>query len=133
MAQGYDSLLEGALFFFFKIDRGREKRGRKRERNSCGRLSWNLQARALCLDWESNPQTFALWYNGQPTEPHQPGLKGHLESDWSRPGRAAQLERQDFRFDPQSGHIQEATQECTNKWNNKSMFLSFSLFRPFSF
>ena len=29
---------------------------------------------------------------------------------------------QDCEFDPQSGHIQ-ATNECINKWNNKSMFL----------
>lgn len=26
-----------------------------------------------------------------------------------------------------SGHVQEATYECTNKWNNKPMFLSLSL------
>ena len=26
-----------------------------------------------------------------------------------------------------SGHIQESTSECINKWNNKSMFLSLSL------
>ena len=30
-------------------------------------------------------------------------------------------------FIPRSGHIQESTNECINKWNNKSMFLSFSL------
>ena len=27
-------------------------------------------------------------------------------------------------FDPQSGYIQEATNECMNKWNNKSISLS---------
>ena len=26
-------------------------------------------------------------------------------------------------FDPQSGHIQEATNEYINNWNNKPMFL----------
>ena len=26
-------------------------------------------------------------------------------------------------FDPQSGHMQASTNECINKWNNKSMFL----------
>ena len=29
-------------------------------------------------------------------------------------------------FGPQSGLTQEATDECINKWNNKSMFLSLS-------
>ena len=28
------------------------------------------------------------------------------------------------RFDSQSGHMQESTHECINKWNDKSMFLS---------
>ena len=28
------------------------------------------------------------------------------------------------RFGPQWGHLQEATDECINTWNNKSMFLS---------
>ena len=31
------------------------------------------------------------------------------------------------RFNPWSGHMQEATHECINKWYNKSMFLSLSL------
>ena len=30
-------------------------------------------------------------------------------------------------FDAQSGHIQESTKECTDKWNNKLKFLSLSL------
>ena len=30
-------------------------------------------------------------------------------------------------FDPHSGHTRESTNECINKWNNKSMFLSLSL------
>ena len=29
-----------------------------------------------------------------------------------------------------SGYVQESTNECINKWNNKSMFLSFSLYTP---
>ena len=33
-------------------------------------------------------------------------------------------------FNPQSGHIQEATYECINKRNNKSMSLSLSLSSP---
>ena len=31
-----------------------------------------------------------------------------------------------LKFDPWSGHIQDSTNECINKWNNKSMFLSLS-------
>ena len=27
-------------------------------------------------------------------------------------------------FDPQLGHIEAATNECKNKWNDNSMFLS---------
>ena len=30
---------------------------------------------------------------------------------------------QGYGFDPQSGHIQELTNDCKNKWNNKSVFL----------
>ena len=30
---------------------------------------------------------------------------------------------QSCRFDPQSGHIQEMTNECIDKWNNKSVSL----------
>ena len=29
-----------------------------------------------------------------------------------------------YGLDRQSGHIQESTNECMNKWNNKSVFLS---------
>ena len=28
---------------------------------------------AMCPDWESNWQPFALWDNAQPSEAHQPG------------------------------------------------------------
>ena len=30
-------------------------------------------------------------------------------------------------FDPQSRHIEESTNECINKWNKKSVFLSLFL------
>ena len=61
----------------------REGRKRERERNinvpekhqlvaSCapptGYLAHNP---GMCPDWESNQGTFSLWYNAQPTEPHQ--------------------------------------------------------------
>ena len=35
-------------------------------------------------------------------------------------------DRQGCGFDPWSGHIQEATNEYINKWNNKSMSLSLN-------
>ena len=31
---------------------------------------------------------------------------------------------QDFRFNSRPGHVKESTNECTNRWNSKSMFLS---------
>ena len=34
--------------------------------------------------------------------------------------------------DPQSGYTQEPTNECMDKWNNKTMFLSLSLIFPLS-
>ena len=34
------------------------------------------------------------------------------------------LMRQGFEFKPRSGHVEEATNECINKWNNTLMFLS---------
>ena len=47
------------------------------------------------------------------------------------PGWVAQLVRvapmcQGCRFDPRSGHIQDSTKECINKWNNKSTPLCLS-------
>ena len=33
-------------------------------------------------------------------------------------------------FEPQSGHTQEAANECMKEWNNKVMFLSLSLSLP---
>ena len=36
------------------------------------------------------------------------------------------LIHQGCRFDPQSGYIQESTNECINKWNDKPMFLPLS-------
>ena len=38
--------------------------------------------------------------------------------------------RQGCRFDPQPGHVQEATNKCVNKWNNKSTFFFLSLPLP---
>ena len=35
--------------------------------------------------------------------------------------------RQGSGFHPWSGHIQESTNGCINKWNNKSIFFPFSL------
>ena len=36
------------------------------------------------------------------------------------------------KLDPWSGNIQESTNECINKWNKKTLFLSLSLSRPLS-
>ena len=52
---------------------------------------------------------------------------------WPWPGRSVGWSvipiHQECGFDPQSGHIQESTNECINKQdNNKSIFLS--LFHP---
>ena len=38
-------------------------------------------------------------------------------------GESVVLLQQGRGFDPQSGRTQEATDECINKWNNKSVFL----------
>ena len=55
-------------------------------------------------------------------EPWSPGWV----VQWSEPLPPPPI-RQGCGFDPQSGHIQESTNECISKWNNKSMFLSLSL------
>ena len=43
-------------------------------------------------------------------------------------GWSAVLTCQSCGFDPPSGHIQVSTKERISKWNNKSEFLSFSLY-----
>ena len=54
------------------------------------------------------------------------GIKSESTSHWqgSSVGQSVVPILQSHRFDPRSGHIQEATHECINKWNNKLMFLS---------
>ena len=61
-----------------------------------------------------------------------PGLKAKERFQWC-PGRVLQLVSvvticQVTGLLPGLGHVQEATSECINGWNNKSMFLSLSFF-----
>lgn len=55
----------------------------------------------------------------------------HQRRVWALPWPEAQWLEPWFRFDFQSGHLQEATSKCINKWNSKAMFLL--LFPPLSF
>ena len=45
----------------------------------------------------------------------------------SSAGWSIVLIHQRYRFDPWSGYIQELTNACMEKWNNKSVFLSLCL------
>ena len=63
--------------------------------------------------------TFSEWLKGK----SKVGVGWGLTSPWrsSSVGWRVFLMRQGCRFDPQSGHMQESTNECIDKWNNKSM------------
>ena len=50
----------------------------------------------------------------------------------SSTGWSVILMRQGCVFHPWSGHMQESTNECINKWNSRSMSLSLSPFFSFS-